>query len=192
MRVISGKFKGRLLQAVPGNGTRPTSDKVKESIFNIIGPYFNGGWALDLYAGTGGLAIEALSRGIERSVLVDIDPKAIKVIKQNLAALQLEPQCEVYRTDADRAIKALIKRQLLFSLVFLDPPYARQNIAEQIKRLADGQLLAPAGWVVAESDRDVSLPQEIGPCLLERRVEYGDTAISLYHVRSETCETDEK
>lgn len=98
MRVISGEHRGRKLVAVPGKGTRPTTDKIKESIFNMIGPYFSGGIALDLYAGTGGLGIEALSRGIERCVFVERDPKAFSVVKQNVAACRSwrrGPSCTV-------------------------------------------------------------------------------------------------
>ena len=98
MRVISGSRKGRPLQAVPGKGTRPTVDKVKESVFNMIGPFFEGGIALDLYAGTGGLGIEALSRGIDKVIFVDANRKAIDVIHKNLADTQFSEQAEVYKS----------------------------------------------------------------------------------------------
>ena len=110
MRVVSGKCEGHPLKAVPGNTTRPTTDKVKESIFNMIGPYFDGGVALDLFGGSGGLGIEAISRGIDKAIFVDRDNKAIKVIHQNLESCRIQEQAEVYRNDAERAIKALIKR----------------------------------------------------------------------------------
>ena len=108
VRVVSGSAKGRPLKAVPGMGTRPTTDKVKEAIFSMIGPYFDGGTVLDLFAGTGGLAIEALSRGMERAVLVDMDPKSIETIRANLKATKMEGQAEVYRNDAVRALKAAV------------------------------------------------------------------------------------
>ncbi|MBJ3791977.1 16S rRNA (guanine(966)-N(2))-methyltransferase RsmD, partial [Bacillus sp. OA1] len=114
MRVVSGKCKGHPLKAVPGNTTRPTTDKVKESIFNMIGPYFDGGIALDLFGGSGGLGIEALSRGIDKVIFVDRDSKAIKVIHQNLESCRVQEQAEVYRNDAERAVKALIKREIAF------------------------------------------------------------------------------
>lgn len=116
MRVVSGKCKGHPLKAVPGNTTRPTTDKVKESIFNMIGPYFDGGTALDLFGGSGGLGIEAISRGIEKAIFVDRDSKAIKVIHQNLESCRIHEQAEVYRNDAERAVKALIKREMSFDL----------------------------------------------------------------------------
>lgn len=118
MRVIAGEHRGRKLAAVPGSGTRPTTDKVKESIFNMIGPYFDGGWALDLYAGTGSLGIEALSRGADKAVFVERDAKAFSVVKQNVSACRLDAYAEMYRMDADRAIRQLAKREQPFDLVF--------------------------------------------------------------------------
>lgn len=180
MRVIAGEHKGRRLLAVPGKGTRPTTDKVKESIFNMIGPYFSGGWALDLYAGTGGLGIEALSRGAERAVFVERDAKAHAVVKQNIAACRLEDRSELYRTDASRALKALGKRGVAFDLVFLDPPYAQQNIAEDLRVMQELGLLADGAWIVAEHDSAISLPETIGRCVVERVATYGETTVTLY------------
>lgn len=122
MRVVSGSAKGRPLKAVPGTGTRPTTDKVKEALFSMIGPYFDGGVALDLFAGSGGLGIEALSRGMDKAVFIDMESKSIDVIKENLRKTGLEGQAEVFRNDAGRALKALAKRGALFDAVFLDRP----------------------------------------------------------------------
>lgn len=181
MRVIAGEHKGRRLAAVPGKGTRPTTDKVKESIFNMIGPYFDGGWALDLYAGTGGLGIEALSRGAERAVFVERDAKAFAVVKQNVEACRLEGSAELYRMDADRAIRTLASRGHAFDLVFLDPPYAHQKIAEEIRLFQQFGLLADGAWIVAEHDVGVELPHEIGDCVVDRSSSYGETAVTLYY-----------
>lgn len=180
MRVISGEHRGRKLVAVPGKGTRPTTDKIKESIFNMIGPYFSGGIALDLYAGTGGLGIEALSRGIERCVFVERDPKAFSVVKQNVAACRLEERAELYRNDAGRALKQLFKRKIAFDVVFLDPPYAHQHIAEEIMQMQEGGLLAEGAWIVAEHDSAIRLLDVIGECCLDRTSTYGETTITIY------------
>src|SRR5699024_1644200 len=137
MRVISGSKKGRPLQAIPGKGTRPTVDKVKEALFSMIGPYFDGGVALDLYAGTAGLGIEALSRGMEKAIFVDIDKYAIEIIKKNLAKTELLDQAEVYKNEATRALKALKKREIAFDLVFLDPPYTHMELAEEVSLLEE-------------------------------------------------------
>ncbi|WP_400163391.1 16S rRNA (guanine(966)-N(2))-methyltransferase RsmD [Brevibacillus sp. TJ4] len=180
MRVIAGEHKGRRLAAVPGKGTRPTTDKVKESIFNMIGPYFEGGWALDLYAGTGSLGIEALSRGAERAVFVERDAKAFAVVQQNVAACRLENCAELYRIDASRALNSLAKRNVRFDLVFLDPPYAHQKIVQEISAMQELDLLADDAWIVAEHDVEVTLPDTIGKCRMYRAATYGDTAVTLY------------
>ncbi|MCT8139045.1 16S rRNA (guanine(966)-N(2))-methyltransferase RsmD [Anaerobacillus sp. CMMVII] len=180
MRVISGTCKGRPLKAVPGQTTRPTTDKVKESIFNIIGPYFIGGQALDLYAGSGGLGIEAISRGMERVVFVDQNPKAIEIVQLNLKACRFEAQAEVYRNDSRRALKAIVKRELTFDCIFLDPPYAKQQLEEEIAFISRNQLLSEQGVIVAEHDASLTLAETIELITCERREQYGDTAVSIY------------
>ncbi|KHF40800.1 16S rRNA (guanine(966)-N(2))-methyltransferase RsmD [Halalkalibacter okhensis] len=180
MRVISGEKRGLPLKAVPGSSTRPTTDKVKESIFNMIGPYFSGGVALDLYAGSGGLGIEAISRGVAQTIFVDQNKKAIVTIKQNLQQCHFEDRSEVYRNDASRALKALIKRELSFALIFLDPPYAKQNIVNEISIIFDHQLLEQSGVIVCEHTSTVDLPNVIGSGIKSRAETYGDTTISIY------------
>jgi 16S rRNA (guanine966-N2)-methyltransferase len=186
MRVISGSRKGRSLHAVPGKSTRPTTDKVKEAIFSMMGrAYFEGGTALDLYAGTGGLGIEALSRGFDHVIFVDQNRKAFDVIKQNLATLDLSDQSEVYKNEASRAIRALIKRELSFDLIFLDPPYAEQQIANQLAMFNDYDFLHSQGIVVAETGKGADLPEEVGKITLEKFQEYGDTEIRIYRLKEE-------
>ena len=114
LRVVSGICKGRPLKAVPGNTTRPTTDKVKEALFNMIGPYFNGGIGLDLFAGSGGLGIEAQSRGLDKVIFIDRDSKAIQVIRENIKSCSFDEKIEVYRNDAVRALKTLIKKKIGF------------------------------------------------------------------------------
>jgi 16S rRNA (guanine966-N2)-methyltransferase len=185
MRVVSGSRKGRPLQAVPGKGTRPTVDKVKESVFNMIGPFFEGGVALDLYAGTGGLGIEALSRGIDKVIFVDANRKAIDVIHKNLADTHFSEQAEVYKNDSSRALKALIKREIPFNLVFLDPPYKEQKIESEIAILFDHHLLAPGAFIVAETDAEVILRESIGLVHKTKEVEYGNTRITIYQFQAQ-------
>ena len=180
MRVVSGTCKGRPLKAVPGVTTRPTTDKVKEAIFNMIGPYFDGGRGLDLFGGSGGLGIEALSRGLDHMIFVDRDGKAIQTIKMNLAACGFENRAEVYRNDAERALKAVKKREMTFDLVFLDPPYKAQKLKAIIEEIGEQQLLSKSGTIVAEHDNDVKLPDQIGGFLKEKFEVYGITAISIY------------
>lgn len=185
MRVISGECKGRPLKAVPGQSTRPTTDKIKESLFNIIGPYFDGGTGLDLYGGSGGLGIEALSRGMENMIFVDRDHKASETIKMNLKACRYEEKAEVYKIESQRALKALKKREFQFDLVLLDPPYARQRIADDMEKLDEYGLLKKEVQVVAEHDPSVILPAVIGRLERVREETYGSTKLSLYRLKEE-------
>ncbi|WP_134700330.1 16S rRNA (guanine(966)-N(2))-methyltransferase RsmD [Ammoniphilus sp. YIM 78166] len=183
MRVISGSQKGRPLLAVPGKGTRPTVDKVKESIFSMIGPYFQGGIVLDLYAGTGGLGIEALSRGMEKGIFVDLDRKAIEVIKENLERTGFQGQAEVYKNESGRALKALIKRGIKLDLVFLDPPYAHQRIESEIAAMHDHGLLQSGAYIVAETDAEVRFSSQIGAVHRIKEVEYGNTRVTVFQMK---------
>lgn len=180
MRVISGSAKGRPLKAVPGMGTRPTTDKVKEAIFSMVGPYFAGGNVLDLFAGTGGLGIEALSRGMDRAVFVDADKKSVDIVGFNLESARLADRAEVYRNDALRALKALAKREIRFDLVFLDPPYKMKSIDELIDALQELALLTSNAIIVAEHDAAHTFAERIGSAQLSKRAEYGEIAVSIY------------
>ncbi|MFC4320295.1 16S rRNA (guanine(966)-N(2))-methyltransferase RsmD [Litchfieldia salsa] len=180
MRVISGICKGRPLKAVPGTSTRPTTDKVKEAIFNMIGPYFDGGIALDLFGGSGGLGIEALSRGIEKTIFVDKEFKAIQTIKENVGNCEFGSRVEIYRNDATRALKALIKREIQFDYIFLDPPYNHQQLEALIMVISDHHLLAEHGYIVAEHDYEVELSNTLGKYSRMKYEKYGITAISVY------------
>ncbi len=161
-------------------GTRPTTDKVKEALFSIIGPYFDGGEVLDLFAGTGGLGIEALSRGMERAVFIDADRTSLEVVRHNLQATRLEDRAEVYRNDAERALKALSKRERQFRLVFLDPPYRMKSIGRLMLTMDELGLLEPDATVVAEYESGYAYEAEIGPFREIRKAVYGETAVSVY------------
>ncbi|MGD6964931.1 16S rRNA (guanine(966)-N(2))-methyltransferase RsmD [Rossellomorea vietnamensis] len=180
MRVISGECKGRPLKAVPGSGTRPTTDKVKEAIFNIIGPYFDSGSGLDLFAGSGGLGIEALSRGLEKVIFVDKDFNAIKTIKSNLDHCGYSERSEVYRNEAGRALKAVIKRELTFDYIFLDPPYKKQKLQQLLEHIDENGLLNESGYVVCEHGSEIVLPEEAGTLKIIRTESYGIIGITIY------------
>lgn len=180
MRVVSGTQKGRSLKAVPGNTTRPTTDKVKESLFNMIGPYFEGGMALDLFAGSGGLGIEAISRGIDKVIFVDRDRMAIQTIHDNLSSCGFTEQSEVYRNDAERALKAIIKRDLIFDYIFLDPPYKKQQLTKLLEMMDRDQLLTEDGLIICEHSSDIQLPEQIGRYIQFKHENYGIISISIY------------
>lgn len=180
MRVISGTKKGLPLKAVPGSNTRPTTDKVKESIFNIIGPYFDGGLSVDLFAGSGGLGIESLSRGIDTCIFIEKDAKAIATINENLKKCRLEEQSEIYRIDASRAVKAFEKRGLKIDLLFVDPPYQRVSYYDLVSVIVEKGCMSQSGIIMCEHEKGVELPDAYGQFKLVRRETYGGTIISIY------------
>lgn len=186
MRIVSGKFGGRRLSAVPGMATRPTTDKVKEALFNIIGPYFDGGSSLDLFGGSGGLSIEAVSRGIDQAVLVDRQYQAIKTIKKNIAVTKHPELFQVFKMDANKALNVLAKMDFAFSLVFLDPPYAKQQIVKDMTAMAEKGLLANGALVVAETDDTAKLPlEDWGSFSFVKRQSYGITFLTIYRYKKE-------
>lgn len=184
MRVISGDYRGRRLKSLEGQNTRPTTDKVKESIFNMIGPYFNGGLALDLFAGSGGLGIEALSRGVSEAYFIDRHPGALRVIKENIALVRAENKSHLLKMEANRALEQFATDGLKFDLVLLDPPYAKQEIASQLQFMEEHQLLNDGATIVCEIDKTITLPEHINTLEQVRRAEYGITAVVIYKKES--------
>ena len=180
MRVISGTCKGRQLKAVPGSSTRPTTDKMKETIFNMIGPYFNGGLGLDLFSGSGGLGIEAISRGLDKVIFVDRDMNAIKTLRGNVSLCRFEDNSEIYRNDAARALKAIVKRDLKFNYIFLDPPYHQQKLVELLEVIAKNNLLTENGFIICEHGADVVLPEKISQLRQEKTGTYGVIGLTIY------------
>ncbi len=186
MRVISGQAKGHPLRAVPGSGTRPTTDKVKEALFSMIGPYFDDGErVLDLFAGSGGLGIEALSRGAESAVFVDSSAQSVEVVRRNLESTRLAGKASVYRNEAKRALKALEKAGRAFDLIFLDPPYAMKDCDALLLEIAKRGLAAESAIAVVEHHPDASYPDAFGGFERTRSAKYGDIAISIYRYESE-------
>ena len=183
MRVIAGNLKGQNLKAVPGMATRPTTDKVKEAVFQVMGPFFEGGRVLDLFAGSGSLGIEALSRGMDTAVFVDKQAKAVHIIKENLKAVRMEEQSEVFRTDAHRAIKAAAKRSLAFDLILLDPPYKKLNYEQLFNEISENKLIKQGGVIYCEHDPSEQLPKETEALSIIKQQEYSNTiAITIYRV----------
>ncbi|MFD1899843.1 16S rRNA (guanine(966)-N(2))-methyltransferase RsmD [Enterococcus termitis] len=180
VRVISGEYGGRRLKALDGDNTRPTTDKVKESIFNMIGTYFDGGTVLDLYAGSGGLAIEAVSRGMEEAICIEKNFAAIKIIKENIAVTKEPEKFTIKKMDANKALDLLKEEQKKVDLVLLDPPYAKQEIEKQIVHMLANHLLNEDVIVVCETDKSVELPENIGQLTKVRETVYGITQITIY------------
>ncbi|HET6547999.1 MAG TPA: 16S rRNA (guanine(966)-N(2))-methyltransferase RsmD [Solirubrobacter sp.] len=175
MRVIAGTYGGRILKAPPGAATRPTSDRVREALFSILAARTANARVLDLFAGSGALGLEALSRGAESVTFVDDAPAAIRAMTANLETLQAT--ADVHRADALRFLTAARERGAQYDLVFLDPPYRHaERLAPRLSEALPA-VLAPGAAAVAESDRRAPLALEL-PLLDERR--YGDTLIRIY------------
>ncbi|MDQ0350490.1 16S rRNA (guanine966-N2)-methyltransferase [Alkalibacillus filiformis] len=175
MRVISGRFKGHPLKAVPNMKTRPTTDKVKESLFHQIGPYFDGGSALDLFAGSGNLGIEAISRGMSSVVFVDHQYPAIQTVKDNVKKLKISDQCEIFRNDAIRAVKAAGKHGKKFDYIFLDPPYRKVSFDKIFNQLIKADVLVEGAMVICEHDPNDELPLDLKQFEVVKQDTYSST-----------------
>ena len=174
MRIVAGRYGGRRLASPPGAATRPTSDRVREALFSILGP-LDGERVLDLFAGSGALGLEALSRGAGAAVFVDRAPRAVAAVRANLDALGIS--ADVRRQEARAALRAAAARAEAYDLVFLDPPYRHAaGLGRELSEVLPAAL-APGARVVSESDHRAPLALDL-PVGDERR--YGDTLIRIH------------
>ncbi|MGE5674990.1 MAG: 16S rRNA (guanine(966)-N(2))-methyltransferase RsmD [Mycobacterium leprae] len=186
MRVITGKAKGHPLKTVKGREIRPTADRVKESLFNVLGPRVPDSVFLDLFAGSGAVGIEALSRGARRCTFVDLSTQHLKVVAENLAATGLADGAELLRRDARAAVADLGHRGERFDLIFVDPPYGQELVPAALEAIAQHGLLQPDGWVVCERHHRDSVPDVVigpdhaGGLSRFRELIFGETVLSLY------------
>lgn len=183
MRIVSGKYGGIRLNPVKSDKTRPTTDKVKESLFSMTGPYYHGGRFLDLFAGSGAVGIEAVSRGMDNAVLVDRQYQAIKTIKENITKIHAEEQFEVIKGNAEMVLKQLADDEVKFDMVFLDPPYKLQKIVETLANLNDLNLLNDSAVVICETDNHTDLPLDINGFHAIKQKNYGLTNLTIYDYR---------
>ena len=177
MRVITGSARGCRLKELEGMETRPTTDRVKEGLFNIIQFDIEGRKVLDLFAGTGQLGIECLSRGAVSAVFVDRRPDAVKLIRENLKATSLSERARVVSGDSMEFLKSLREK---FDLIFLDPPYEAGLLEPAIAHIAKFDILSPPGIIVAEHPAGRVLPALAEPYRLHRTYRYGKIALSVY------------
>jgi 16S rRNA (guanine966-N2)-methyltransferase len=193
MRVIAGKYRSRRLQALRGTALRPSTDRLRETLFNILGPAIEGSLFLDLFAGSGAVGIEALSRGARGAIFVENHPAGAALISRNLASLGIPAAAqvasrktfagtaEILRMDAMDALERLASGGAHIDFVFADPPYANVRAYEDILAfLGESELLARGGRVVAEHRRNRDLPAITGHLERTRVLEQGDTALSFY------------
>lgn len=185
MRIIAGKFKSRLINAPKGVELRPTSDRVKESMFGILGTFVIDKNVLDLFSGTGNLGIEALSRGAKSCTFVDSNPRCVAAIKKNLESLDAKEGAEVILKDGRRYVKDASENGLIFDLVFLDPPYYKDIVKKSLLLLDNYNIITEFSIVVAEHYKADELPQphELKNLELYRQEKYGGTFLSFYKHR---------
>ena len=190
MRIIGGTAKGRRLQTPPKSTAkrtgrpviRPTADRAREALFSIIGSEVENGVVLDLFAGTGALGLEALSRGARSVVFVDKNSQSIKLIQKNIELCGFSDRSSVIKRDLAKSLSFLEK--ILpgkeFSIIFIDPPYKKGLSFSMMKELSSGALLAPSGLVIVEDDADIELPKSMGLLTLIDQRQYGDTGFWLF------------
>jgi len=178
MRIISGTSKGRKLATPKSQSIRPTSDRVKESIFNILGEEVEGKLVLDLFAGTGNLGIEALSRGAKKAIFVEKGRKALQLIQRNITQIGLEGRVEIIPRDANRAIGILKGKGEIFDLILMDPPYEKGLIKRTLIKLISHPIYHTGSILVIEHDRREPMPDTLEGWNLVRERRLGDTVIS--------------
>ncbi|MBZ5959846.1 16S rRNA (guanine(966)-N(2))-methyltransferase RsmD [Leuconostoc gasicomitatum] len=184
MRVVAGRFRGTRLEAVVGDKTRPTTDKVKEAMFSMLMPYLDGEEVLDLYAGTGGLGIEAVSRGIGHATLVDRQVQAIQVIQNNIEKTHDKEAFTVLKMPSQQALQKFSEEKTQFDLIFLDPPYAKETLDADMHYMVDHHLLSDGAIILAESNNVANLPVENDTFEIIRQKQYGITVVTIYQYNS--------
>ena len=181
MRIIAGRSRGRRLESLKGDTTRPTGSRVKQTLFDILAADIPGSRFLDVFAGGGGIGLEALSRGAARVVLVDESAAAAAAIRRNAQLLaEAGGEVRVFRQDARLALQALAAAGERFDVVFLDPPYASDLYEPLLEEIGSVRLLAPGAVVVAEHFHKRSLPETIGGLARARSVRVGDHRLTFY------------
>lgn len=181
MRISAGRFRGRQLKTPKGDATRPTSGMVRETLFNILTPKLPEARVLDLFAGSGSVGLEALSRGAAAAVLVEKARPALACLKENIALLDVAAQAAVMPLPVDRALEELARAGERFDLIFLDPPFADADAYRRVlEAVAGTTLLAEDGVLVAQHDARLPLPDAVGPLTRTRERKIGDNALSFY------------
>lgn len=180
MRIITGIAKGRKLKAPEGLDTRPTADRVKQSLFNIISSRIIDSDVLDLFAGTGNLGLEALSQGAKACTFIEFNKTTYKVLKENIEALSFKDKAETYSEDAVTVLRMLNKKNKIFDIIFLDPPYSKGLIELSVAEIEKLGLLNKEGIIVSEYDINDTIPDRIGKIVNNRTVRYGRTKVSFW------------
>ena len=179
MRIIAGKHRGRILAPIKNASVRPTADKTREAIFAILGSQVEDAVVADLFAGTGAMGLEALSRGAKQAVFVDFNPKSLALVKKNIAILKEEQRSRVILWNLLQNAACLSAHAASYHLIFADPPYGEQALGAILNNLALAGALAPGGTLVCEHDRSEPAPENSSFALFDQR-RYGRTLISFF------------
>lgn len=184
MRIIAGIAKSRIIQSPKGLKIRPTSDRMKESIFNIIADKIINADILDLFAGTGNIGLEAISRGAASAVFIDNNKNAIQIIRDNIRLLGFQDKTEILKTDSISGLRKLGKSNRYFDIIFIDPPYLKKYEIPVLLEIAGLNLLKSEGSIILQHHRKSDLTKIIYPYHCIRQKRYGDTMISFFKIQS--------
>lgn len=176
MRIIAGRHKGRNLITLKGDTTRPSSDRMKEALFNQLGPFFDSGYFLDCFSGSGAVGLEAISRGMEHATLIEKDAQAFKIIKKNIEVLEVQNQTNLLRGDAKHILMTLKDK---YDIIFMDPPYDYKGL-ESIMEISKN-LLKQSGLLIVETHKDTVLSEVSGLIQYDQR-EYGLAKLHYYRM----------
>ena len=181
MRVIAGKYRSRPLKGPGAQRLRPTSDRLRETLFNVLGPSTEDSLFIDLFAGTGAVGIEAISRGARETIFVESNAKAARLIRENLNTLEIRAGAELIEAPALRGLERMAIRHLLADFIFLDPPYEKTaEYLEVLEFLDTSHLIAPRGIVIVEHYWKTELPEFLTRLECSRQFEQGDAILSFY------------
>ena len=185
MRVIAGKYKGRKLNTPVGYDIRPTADKVKEALFSILSNDIYGSRVLDLFAGTGGLGIEALSRGASYCAFCDSSRMSLNLVKENIAHCQIEEEVKVVPGDYRKVLEGMAAKiadglEEAFDIIILDPPYDQELYDDAFRLISEGGVLAEDGIIVAEHRKEKTLPENFSGFVKQKERRYGSISLSIY------------
>jgi 16S rRNA (guanine966-N2)-methyltransferase len=183
VRVIAGKYRSRVLKSPGKLKMRPTSDRLRETLFNVLGPTVEDSLFIDLFAGTGAVGIEAISRGARLAIFIELQTGAVQLIKKNLEALNAQTAAELMESDAVRGLEKLAKRRLMADFIFVDPPYDNESAyIRTLEFLDDSHLVAPRGIVIVEHRTGFEPPEILSRLELVRVLEQGDATLSFYRL----------
>lgn len=177
MRIIAGANRGRKLKSVPGMKTRPTADRVKEAVFSSIDSALYDSRFLDVFSGTGSIALEAVSRGAQQAVLLEKDADALRVMQENITACGQQERCQIIRGDSIASLALLGRKGKMFDFIYVDPPYQGGLYETVLQQIAEKQLLASGGTILLECAKNTSLSLENSIFFIQKEKQYGDIRV---------------